>query len=83
MTKIELVKLVAERTGIDQPTALAAVEGVIDVVPPEEAVKWFRDLHKVFARHGIAHAMWSWKQMDFGLIDERMDGVRDELLTLL
>ena len=57
--------------------------GVIDVVPPEEAVKWFRDLHKVFARHGIAHAMWSWKQMDFGLIDARMDGVRDELLTLL
>ena len=57
--------------------------GVIDVVPPEEAVKWFRDLHKVFERHGIAHAMWSWKQMDFGLIDERMDGVRDELLKLL
>ena len=57
--------------------------GVIDVVPPEEAVKWFRDLHKVFARHGIAHAVWSWKQMDFGLIDARMDGVRDELLTLL
>ena len=57
--------------------------GVIDIVPPEEAVKWFRDLHKVFERHGIAHAMWSWKQMDFGLIDERMDGVRDELLKLL
>ena len=57
--------------------------GVIDVVPPEEAVKWFRDLHKVFERHGIAHAVWSWKQMDFGLIDERMDGVRDELLKLL
>ena len=57
--------------------------GVIDVVPPEEAVKWFRDLHKVFERHDIAHAVWSWKQMDFGLIDARMDGVRDELLTLL
>ena len=57
--------------------------GVIDIVPPEEAVKWFRDLHKVFERHGIAHAMWSWKQMDFGLIDARMDGVRDELLKLL
>ena len=57
--------------------------GVIDIVSPEESVKWFRDLHKVFERHGIAHAMWSWKQMDFGLIDARMDGVRDELLTLL
>ena len=30
MTKIELVKMVAEKTGIDQPTAMAAVEGVID-----------------------------------------------------
>ena len=57
--------------------------GVIDIVSPEESVKWFRDLHAVFARHGIAHAVWSWKQMDFGLIDARMDGVRDELLKLL
>ena len=57
--------------------------GVIDVVPPEEALKWFRDLHEVFARHGIAHSLWSWKQMDFGLIDPRMDGVRSELLALL
>ena len=32
MTKIELVKRVAEKTGIDQPTALAAVEGVIDTL---------------------------------------------------
>ena len=30
MTKIELVKMVAKKTGIDQPTAMAAVEGVID-----------------------------------------------------
>ena len=32
MTKIELVKAVAEKTGIDQPTALAAVEGFIDTL---------------------------------------------------
>ena len=31
----------------------------------------------------MAHSLWSWKQMDFVLIDPRMDGVRDELLTLL
>lgn len=57
--------------------------GVIDVVAPEEALKWFRDLHAVFARHGVAHSLWSYKQMDFGLSDARMDAVRDELLTLL
>ena len=32
MTKIELVKAIAEKTGIDQPTALAAVEGFIDTL---------------------------------------------------
>ena len=57
--------------------------GVIDVVPPEEALKWFRDLHAVFERHGIARSLWSYKEMDFGLQDRRMDAVRPELLTLL
>ena len=32
MTKIELVKAVAEKTGIDQPTAMAAVGGFIDTL---------------------------------------------------
>ena len=57
--------------------------GVIDVVPPEEAVKWFRDLHAVFEKHGIARCLWSYKQMDFGLADARMDAVRPGLLALL
>ena len=57
--------------------------GVIDIVPPQEAVKWFRDLHAVFERHGIARCLWSYRQMDFGLSDARMDAVRDELLPLL
>lgn len=56
--------------------------GVIDVVPPEEALKWFRDLHTVLERHGIARSLWSYKQMDFGLCDERLDGVREQLLKL-
>lgn len=32
MTKIELVKMVAEKTGIDQSTAMVAVEGVINTL---------------------------------------------------
>ena len=72
-----------EKAGKENCELYCGEFGVIDIVPPEEAIKWFKDLHKVFERHGIAHAMWSWKQMDFGLIDARMDGVRDELLKLL
>lgn len=57
--------------------------GVIDVVPPEEALPWFRDLHGVLESHGIGRCLWSYKEMDFGLSDKRMDDVRPSLLKLL
>ena len=57
--------------------------GVIDVASPEDTVKWFRCIHEAFEKYGIARAAWSYKQMDFGLSDPRLDGVRDQLLPLL
>ena len=57
--------------------------GVIDVVSPEEALEWYKVINKVFERHGISRTAWSYKQMDFGLSDARMDGVREELIKYL
>ena len=57
--------------------------GVIDVVSPEEALEWYKVINKVLDRHGISRAAWSYKQMDFGLSDSRLDGVRDQLIPLL
>ena len=57
--------------------------GVIDRVPPEEALPWFRAFHAVMERHGIGRCLWSYREMDFGLADGRMDAVRPELLGLL
>ena len=57
--------------------------GVIDVVPPEEALKWFRAIHRAFEKYGISRSAWSYRNMDFGLADPRMDGVRKELLRCL
>ena len=57
--------------------------GVIDRAKSEEALKWFRRIHDTFEKYGIARAAWSYKQMDFGLSDARLDGVRDELIRLL
>ena len=65
-------------------TALYCGEyGVIDRATPEDAVKWYRMIHDTFEKHQISRAAWSYKEMDFGLSDGRMDGVRDELLSLL
>lgn len=43
--------------------------GVINLADPESTRNWFRDFHEVLDRHQIGHAVWSYKEMDFGLTD--------------
>ena len=65
-------------------TALYCGEyGVIDRATPEDTVKWFKVINEVFEKHQIARSAWSYRQMDFGLSDERLDGVRNELIRYL
>ena len=65
-------------------TALYCGEyGVIDKATPEDTVKWYKTINAVFEKHGIARSAWSYRQMDFGLSDGRLDGVREELIRYL
>ncbi len=57
--------------------------GVIDKTSPEEALKWFKTINAVFRKHEISRCVWSYKEMDFGIMDARYDGFRDELLSYL
>lgn len=57
--------------------------GVIDRAAPEDILKWYKVINSVFEKHGIARAAWSYKKMDFGLSDSRMDSVREELIKYL
>lgn len=57
--------------------------GVIDRARPEDALGWFKVINKVFEKYGVARAAWSYREMDFGIADARMDGVREELLKNL
>ncbi|MBO4418563.1 MAG: cellulase family glycosylhydrolase [Oscillospiraceae bacterium] len=57
--------------------------GVIDRVPPEQALQWYQVIHPVFEAHGIGRAAWSYREMDFGLSDARMDSVRQQLTESL
>ncbi|MBQ8305834.1 MAG: cellulase family glycosylhydrolase [Blautia sp.] len=57
--------------------------GVIDLADPAETVSWYRLIHAAFEKYGIGRAAWSYKEMDFGLADPRLDEVRAEILTCL
>ncbi len=57
--------------------------GVIDRVNNEETLEWYRLISQSFNKHGIGRSAWSYKQMDFGLSDSRLDQVREQLLKYL
>lgn len=57
--------------------------GVINLADPSDTLKWYRMIGDTFNRFGIGRAAWSYREMDFGLVDAHMDGVRNEILKCL
>lgn len=56
--------------------------GVINKAPVEDTLRWFKDVDKVFRKYDIGCAVWSYKEMDFGLTDEHYEPIREELIKL-
>ncbi len=80
MKRFERAAEAAEKNG----TVLYCGEyGVIDLASPEDTLKWFKAINEAFEKMGISRAAWSYKKMDFGLYDERLKGVINELIKYL
>ncbi len=56
--------------------------GVIDEAPAEDTLRWCKDVDAVFRENGIGCALWTYKEMNFGLAGEHYDGIRSELIKL-
>lgn len=54
--------------------------GVIDSAPCSDTLNWFRDVLSIFRDNDIGCAIWSYKQMDFGIVDAHYEPIRAELL---
>ncbi|MCM1227123.1 MAG: glycoside hydrolase family 5 protein [Clostridium sp.] len=57
--------------------------GVINQADPEETVKWYKDINAAFERFGIGRAAWSYKEVDYGFVDEHFKGVLDKVIPYL
>ncbi|MBR5048074.1 MAG: cellulase family glycosylhydrolase [Erysipelotrichaceae bacterium] len=57
--------------------------GVINLADAGQTLKWHRMIHEVFEEYGIGRAAWSYKEMDFGFIDEHMKDVLNDIVKLL
>ena len=57
--------------------------GVIDQTNPEDQLAWYKDINAMFEKYNMPRTAWSYKQMDFGLSDERLSGILPELVKYL
>ncbi len=46
--------------------------GVIDRADKKSAIEWYKAINASFKKYGISRAAWCYKQMDFGLVDDRL-----------
>lgn len=69
-----------EKTG---KTLYCGEFGVIDCAPMATRINWTRDMLSLFSEHGIGWAVWSYKAMDFGLVDRRGEVVNEALVQMI
>lgn len=75
---------IAERISRERNVPVYCGEyGVINLVEGSRAIQWYRDMHSVFEKFQIGRSIWSYKEMDFGLIDAERSDILPELITLL
>lgn len=56
--------------------------GVIEQAPVMDTLRWFEDVDKVFREFNIGCALWTYKKMNFGLIEPHYDAIREDLISL-
>lgn len=70
---------VAEKAGVK---LYCGEFGVIDQAPIQDTLRWFKDVNEVFEENHIGWSLWTYKEMDFGLVDEHYDAIREDLISL-
>lgn len=57
--------------------------GVADWIDPASRRRWLRDLLAILDEHHIGRALWSYKQMDFGVVNEAGEIIDDAYADVL
>ena len=67
---------VAKNTGIP---LYCGEFGVIDRADEEDAIRWYSDIFELFKKYDIGYSLWSYKEMDFGVMGEKYGKLREFL----
>ena len=57
--------------------------GVIDLADNPSKIRWLKDIHSAFAKFSIGHALWNYKEKDFGFVDDSFASVKDQFIAVI
>ena len=57
--------------------------GVIDKAPIQTRLNWIRDMVTLLREFEIGYAYWTYKEMDFGLVDSVGKIINQDLIDIL
>ncbi len=57
--------------------------GVIDLADNQDKLRWLKDIHSAFRKYDIGHALWNYKEKDFGFCDERFAEIREQFKEII
>ena len=57
--------------------------GVIDLAAGEDKLRWLQDIHALFQKYRIGHALWNYKEKDFGFRDDRFSDIREGFIRII
>ncbi len=75
----EAVRIAEERN----TTLYCGEYGVIDKAELSSTLNWYSDINSTFNKYGIGRSAWTYKDKDFGVIDEHYKQIFDDLIKLL
>jgi endoglucanase len=57
--------------------------GVIDRAPKDSRIRWYKDILQIFREYKIGYACWSYKEMDFGLVNSESHVLDKDLIKII
>lgn len=80
---INIFQPAIEKAEKDDVALYCGEYGVIDLAANEDKIRWLKDIHEAFRKYGIGHALWNYKEKDFGFVDDRFASVREDFVKCL
>jgi len=72
-----------EKANKDNVPLYCGEYGVIELAENESKLRWLKDIHTAFNNNGIGHALWNYKEKDFGFVGERFASIQERFMETL